>query len=313
MQTCPMCKNEKTFLVNAQPEDFEYAVIANDTFKICRCDDCRSEFLFPRPTVEQLVSFYPADYHAYNDDHGFVAGTLVSMREKKRAAAYIKLFPKAPVRIFDVGCGDCRHFDSIRKFGDFEFGGVELNSRMAEAGRKRGYQVECGTLEEMNIVDHESKYDIVTMYHLVEHVLEPPVLLEKAFKLLKPGGMVVGQLPCRDSLEKSIFGRFWAGYHYPRHMQMLSKYGLNKLLSSVGFGEIEVKTALHLQAGISLQNFITGGIGYNPKKKFGKIPIYSLLLLMVAPYCIFEFLCGKGGIMNFRAFKPKLNDNGGQA
>jgi hypothetical protein len=107
-----------------------------------------------------------------------------------------------------------------------------------------------------------------------------------------------------DSFERRIFGRYWAGYHYPRHLQMFTRWGLHSLLHQTGFSGVAVKGALHLQATISLQNFLVAKLGYQAKITYGKTPLYPLLMIAVAPYCIFEHLCGQGGMMDFKAQKP---------
>lgn len=302
---CVVCGGKELKVVDKQTQDYEYFVKPMRDLKIVYCKKCDSEFIYPRPTVEELISFYPLNYHTYNDDHGMIAGPLVRMRARVRARNFVRLIEPRPIRLFDVGTGDCRHFEHMKEFGDdFQFAGVEIKPEMVEAASKRGYQVQQGTLEEMDITSHKGAYDVVTMYQLVEHVLGPRMLFVKAFSLLKPGGYVLGQLPCRDSFERKIFGRYWSGYHYPRHIQMLSRQGLFGIIESAGFSEISIKSALHLIAGQSLQNFLVGKLGYRPKMTYGKVPIYSFILLCIAPFCLFEHLLGKGGMINFMARKP---------
>jgi SAM-dependent methyltransferase len=70
-------------------------------------------------------------------------------------------------------------------------------------------------LETMPLDGHESRYDIVSMNHVLEHVIDPGLVLERALRLLRPGGWLVGQLPARTSWEARLFGRYWGGYHFP--------------------------------------------------------------------------------------------------
>jgi SAM-dependent methyltransferase len=301
---CPVCEGLDHYFVSKQPSDYEYFVEPERELQVFHCKQCDSEFVHPRPTVEELVSFYPLDYHTYNDDHGLIAGTLVAMRSGLRARLFNKLIETRPIHLFDVGAGDCRHFNDMSKHGDFQFAGVEIKPEMVAAASSRGYHVEPGTIEEMDTRPYEDSYDLVTMYQLVEHVLDPPLLFERARSILKPGGYVMGQLPTMDCIERKIFGRYWAGYHYPRHLQMLTRRGLDGLLKAAGFTCVSVKSALHIHAAQSMQNFLVGGLGYRPRIAHGKTPVYSSLLLMAAPFCLVEHLIGRGGMMNFMAQKP---------
>lgn len=301
---CAICGGSDYYTIAGQPVDYEYFIEPKREFKVLHCRACGSEFVHPRPTVDEVVSFYPLDYHTYNDDHGIIAGPLVAMRSKVRARFIHKLIKTSPIYLFDVGTGDCRHFNDMSRYGDFEFAGVEIKAEMVEAAAKRGYRVELGSIEDLDTTPYENKFDIVTMFQLVEHALDPRLLFRKAFSILKPGGYIMGQLPNGDCIERLIFGRYWSGYHYPRHLQCLTPKALAELIYQSGFGDIEVKSALHLIAAQSAQNFLVGKLGYRPKITYGKTPIYSLLLLLVAPFCFFEHAIGKGGMMNFMAVKP---------
>ncbi|HNQ22739.1 MAG TPA: class I SAM-dependent methyltransferase [Phycisphaerae bacterium] len=302
---CPVCAGRRVERVSAQPRDYEYHVQPDRDLGVFVCDSCGSRFAFPRPRATDLVAFYPPHYHAYNEDHGAVARMLVALRGRARARTYLKLCASRPVRLFDVGSGDCRHFVELQRYGAFDCGGVELNPAMAEAARARGFPVTTGTLEELDVAAVSERYDIVTMYQLVEHVVDPVRLFAQAWRLLKPGGHVLGQLPCVNSWEQRLFGRYWAGYHYPRHLQMVSRLGLRTALVNSGFADVRVGGALHLQAGLSLQNVLVGRLHCQARMRYGKIPLYSMLLCAAGPFCLLEYLCGRAGMMNFRACRPK--------
>ncbi|WP_173977810.1 class I SAM-dependent methyltransferase [Magnetospirillum sp. UT-4] len=291
--------------VAAQPEDYEYRVRTDQAYGILACRACTSEFLAPRPAEAVLPSFYPRDYHAYNEDHGTIVGALVAMRGRKRAEELGRYgLGGQPTRIFDVGTGDCRHFEDMARHGAFEFAGVEINPDMVKSAREKGFAVEPGSLEALDITPYEGRFDVVTMYHVLEHVVSPAEVLARAFSLLRPGGMLCGQLPCVDSFDRAVFGRYWGGYHFPRHLQMFSSHGLATALERAGFGKVRVASALHLQAALSLQNLLVGGLGWRPGMTYGKTPAYPLLLLTAAPFCMLEFVVGRGGIMNFWVEKP---------
>jgi SAM-dependent methyltransferase len=298
---CVICQRANLQELANQPEDYEYFVKSSRKFKTWHCRDCGSRVVYPHSTLEELISFYPLDYHAYSSDHGEIAQILVDVRARMRAGQMIKLADNLPVRLFDVGAGDCRHFIDMSKHGNFEFAGVEIKPEMVEAARANGFHVEQGTLEGLDISSLKGKFDIVTMYQLVEHVLDPQLLLEKAKALLKPGGYVLGQLPSMDSFERKVFGCYWAGYHFPRHLQMLEKSGMSLILKRAGFEDVRVTGALHLQAALSFQNMIAGKLKRRPKMIFGKTPFYSGLLLAAIPFCAFEYICGQPGMMNFSA------------
>jgi SAM-dependent methyltransferase len=300
---CPICGSEDTWLYRTDVADLEYFVIPPRDFAMHKCGGCGSEFLNPRPLESELPPFYPSDYHAYNENHGGVARLLVEFRARSRARFYGRLIRNRPGRIFDVGTGDCRHFDELRRFLDLECAGIEIQPDIAAKGRARGYDVLEGTLETANLADHVGKYDIVSMNHVLEHVVYPHTMLERARDLLHAGGHVIGQLPTVSSWEHRLFGHNWGGYHFPRHLQIPSKDGLSGLLEGVGFSSVKIRSAPHIQTTISLQNTLVRR-GWRPHMKNGKTPVYGVLLVAALPYETIAWLFDEGGIIDFQAQKP---------
>ena len=283
--------------------DFEYGVVPDEPLDVQQCVACDTEFLFPRPTAADLVDFYPSDYHAFNDDHGRVAGTLVRLRAKRRAHAYEQMLGGRKGRLFDVGTGDCRHFDELREELDIEYAGVELHPEVAAAGRARGYDVVVGTLEEMDLTGHEGRYDIVSMNHVLEHVRRagrgggagpaaaasrgPPARPAADQQLVGGPGLrsSLGRLPLPPAPADVLPGRARAA---PR---------------TAGFTDISLRTAPHIQTAISLQNTVNSW-GWDPPKHFGKVRGYGALLGVVAPFELAAYAADRGGIIDFHAVAP---------
>jgi len=300
--SCPVCGSDNTVAWRNDLEDFEYGVQPVVRYALRRCSACTSGFLSPRPDPAVMASFYPDDYHAYHADHGAVAKLLVGLRAKGRSRYYAKLAP-GKGRLFDVGAGDCRHFDALAEHSELTFSGVDLKPEMVEKARARGYDVTLGMLETMDISTHLAQYDIVSMNHVAEHVLDPDVLFERSLALLKPGGYAVGQLPTISCWESAIFGRYWGGHHYPRHLQDISRQGLAGALRRAGFTAVRVISVPHIQTALSVQNWLIGH-GWRPAMTHGKSPLYGLFLVAVLPFEALAFAAGKGGIVNFEARRP---------
>ena len=96
---CPACGSGEAETVAAQPEDFEYRVVTDRPYGVLACRSCGSEFLFPRPSDAVLGSFYPPDYHAYNEDHGSLAAAFnITRSVKEPMASMVSLIMKTAVR-----------------------------------------------------------------------------------------------------------------------------------------------------------------------------------------------------------------------
>lgn len=300
---CPVCQADDGRSVWANPADYEYGVVPQRPFRFLACAACGTEWLDPRPTPDELVRFYPPGYHAYNDDHGALATALVALRARLRARQYRALLPPSGGWLFDVGAGDCRHFSELSRLAGFSFAGVEINAAMAERAREQGYDVESGTLEAMDLARHLNRYHIVSMNHVLEHVLDPREVVRRTFAMLAPGGHVIGQLPTRSSWEPRAFGPAWAGYHFPRHLQIFSRPALTRLLEEAGFVDVRLKSTPHVQTALSTQNWLVRR-GLRSRLQYGRARYFGLLLLLSLPIEMVAALCNQSGVIDFQARRP---------
>ena len=82
----------------------------------------------------------------------------------------------------------------------------------------------------------ESGYDMVLLIATIEHVDDPPALLERVRQLLKPGGRVLIVTDNTASFDFPLFkGRHWEGYHFPRHWCLFNPDNLRLLARKCGF------------------------------------------------------------------------------
>nr|WP_235015242.1 class I SAM-dependent methyltransferase [Oceanicoccus sp. KOV_DT_Chl] len=229
--------------------------------------------------------------------------TLYDRRCRAEAKRLLKLTSRRPIRLFDVGAGDCRHFRAIGSIGGFEFSGVEMNKDMARAACDAGFDISDGTFEEYNPTERAGTVDILTMNHLIEHVIDPQAMLKKALTLLADGGVFYGRTPKLGSLGNRLFGRYWGGYHFPRHLHLFTKQSLDALLHDSGFRDVEIVEDLNLFPALSLQNLLLGKLGLPLTIDGGHTRLWTLLVAITAPLSIFDFLVRRGDCMIFIARK----------
>jgi len=173
---------------------------------------------------------------------------------------------------------------------------------VAETARQAGYDIETGTLESMDLGRHEEQYDVVSMNHVLEHVENPEEVIDRCLRLLKPGGYLIGQLPTNSTWE-TCFGGAWAGYHYPRHLQIFSRAGLEGILVAAGFQTVQISSAPHCQTAISMQNQLLAR-GWNLNIEYGRSKAYGLLLALSLPLEAVAWLFNRSGTVDFIAQRP---------
>lgn len=134
--------------------------------------------------------------------------------------------------VLDIGCGNGRFLAWARTAG-WQGYGTEFDSQAAAVARSKGFDVHEGPLEDL--VDSGTKFDAVTISHVIEHVHEPSALLRAAHQLLKPGGHFWIETPNVNARGHAYFGSGWAGLHPPHHLQVFAPKALKGLLQEAGF------------------------------------------------------------------------------
>ncbi len=205
---------------------------ASETFKSVRCRKCGLIYLNPRPSLEEIAQYYPAEYEPFTRyDHPMSwfarQGYRVSMNKKYRIAGTgIK-----PGKLLDVGCGSGDFLAWMKTHG-WDVYGLDLSPVAVAAARKRGLEIFHGQL--MDALYPPSNFDVITMWDVLEHVHDPYAHLKCVEHLLKPGGRFTVTLPNPDGLDFRVFGRLWTGLDVPRHLYVYSRKPLTALLEKAG-------------------------------------------------------------------------------
>jgi 2-polyprenyl-3-methyl-5-hydroxy-6-metoxy-1,4-benzoquinol methylase len=117
---------------------------------------------------------------------------------------------KGDGRLLDVGCATGIFLDMARAQG-FQVFGVEPTPYLAaEASARLGLDVYAGTLERANLP--ALSFDVVTLFHVIEHVSSPLNLLTEVHRILKPGGLLCLETPSVDGLWFRIMDSHWRQY-----------------------------------------------------------------------------------------------------
>lgn len=152
------------------------------------CDDCSLVFDNPRLDAQGIEGFYTrfGQYDHWLDD--------LPGRErvwKRRLAAILRHARHG--RVFDIGAGIGQFLDNARRAG-FEVDGLELSPRGCQHARERfGIELRQGRLEDFRLP--AAHYDVVTIFHVLEHVPDPAWTLAECARILVDGGVLVVAVP----------------------------------------------------------------------------------------------------------------------
>lgn len=135
-------------------------------------------------------------------------------------------------RLLDVGSATGSFLAAAAAAGRFDVEGVEPDPGTSEQARALGVRVTTGTLE--NVTRPPGGFDVVTMFHVIEHLASPRAALERTRALLRTGGIVVIETPTTDNLWFRLAPRRWRQL-IPDHYFFFSRRTLERLLRQTGF------------------------------------------------------------------------------
>jgi 2-polyprenyl-3-methyl-5-hydroxy-6-metoxy-1,4-benzoquinol methylase len=248
---CPICQTESNRLVTER-----------NSWAYFRCSSCPLVFLYPQPSVAELTTAYQ-DYLPESQDQ--IQAWFRSLEEVIQKSANLIEEKIRPGRILDVGSGYGFFLQYMAQKG-WQADGIEIS----QPGRNYccthfpGLRIQSNPLPDPSLPD--SSYDAVTLFYVIEHLMDPLMALREAFRLLKPRGLLLLRWPHTTPIVRLLgpFSRFLDLYHTPYHLFDFSKLFIEKQLVTIGFTDINTiicgKTKPPSSLG-RISSLIFGGVG----------------------------------------------------
>jgi SAM-dependent methyltransferase len=209
---------------------------------IVRCATCGFVYANPRLTKDGLWMRYSSTYFwdEYLPSYGVHDGTfdLRDFDSKYGATlAMIAARVAPPGNLLEIGAGAGFFLKAAERAG-WRVAGTEILQAAIEFARTRlGLGVTRASAEELNAPDHSA--DVVAMFEVIEHLLDPRVVLQKVLKVLRPGGVFVLSTPNFNSLSRWALGQGWAVLSPAEHVYYFTQGSLGRLLAQTGFTDVE--------------------------------------------------------------------------
>lgn len=223
------------------PGVFRYSITSfhRRRFHLYDCPHCRAAYLYPYPSEEAMAEAYSEDYYGEGEKKfsGPIELVLDAFR-KQRANSVIKHTPKG-ARVLDIGCGNGNFLRYVAEAGR-EAHGVELPGKSLERARLLlDLHLKEGKLTEGDFQD--GFFDMITLWHVFEHLDKPRQTLDIITKILKPGGRLALSLPNIESDQADKYGSRWFHLDVPRHLFFMGPDALTEQLSQRGFTRLSAK------------------------------------------------------------------------
>ena len=198
------------------------------SFTIAQCD-CGFYFVNPRPSEKELNKYYSTDdYLPHSKGKGIL---FLLYRIVQKISFYNKFLLlrnlKEKITHLDYGGGDGR-------FSNYVNSKKNATSSFYDPYYKNALNADLKKI----------KYNIITLWHVLEHAYDLDILFENIEKSLENRGKLVVAVPNFDSLERNIYKENWAAYDLPRHLYHFNNISLEKLLRSKGYKIIDKKRML---------------------------------------------------------------------
>ncbi len=227
---CPWCQSEKAHTHLSLKDYF----LTQEPFEIMVCEDCGLLYTTPKPSDEKIGDYYKSEaYYSHQENKkGFIprvyeAVKSVNLKHKIAIATQ----GKEPGRLLDIGCGvgDFLHF---AEQNGWQCTGAEPSEDAALIAKKR-IKAEIMLPKDLEKLPDES-FDVITMWHVLEHVSDLQWQVNQLNRLLKKGGRLVIALPNFRSYDAQYYKDKWAAYDVPRHLNHFSQDSIAKIFNING-------------------------------------------------------------------------------
>ena len=251
---CIICgTNNWKYLFDAHDRMFGFP----GKFSEHKCRSCGFVRLLPKLTNIQLKKYYPSsDYYSYNNNaqlsfFGKLRNYLVVHYYKPNPVSLLLgLFLKVPAmpkpvqngKILDIGCGSGETLSLLQTAG-WEVYGIDIDKKAIQTAKDRGIRnVVVGPYE--RLLDYKDNYfDVIRLYHVIEHIDDPGNCFRLAYKKLKKGGQIIVGTPNESSIVANLTKQYWYNLDCPRHLYLFSPSTLESIASKNLFRDCMIKFA----------------------------------------------------------------------
>jgi len=253
MVTCPVCSTKEHGLVDKYGD-----------YSLLRCSSC--SVVFSEPMKSPGPEWYEKNkFYQVERQYLLAAGDSASKsRTKAKDENFLESISCSSLKLLDIGCGKGDFLEKHRK--DFAtVTGVDFDSEAIKMAKAKGLEVYCMEIEKFLDGFTQSKFDIITIRHVLEHVEEPSKLIESVRKVLSPGGLVVVSVPNAEfKLVRPEDNKIFL--YPPHHLTLWSAASLHNLFKLHKFEICKMDSSLTTDDINDYVSTLFAGAAYSTKK-----------------------------------------------
>ncbi|RXK87184.1 class I SAM-dependent methyltransferase [Filimonas effusa] len=231
--SCPACKSGDIFPV-LKAKDY---TVSKETFDIWECKSCTLRFTQEVPVAEAIGKYYQSEaYVSHSDTKKGLINRLYHLVRSYTLQSKRKLVSRlSGIRsgnLLDVGAGTGAFAATMQQAG-WQVTGLEPDDT-ARNNALRQHGLALQSLDNLYQLPAQ-QFDVITMWHVLEHVHDLHGYLSTYRNVIKPGGTLLIAVPNYTSRDAQEYGEYWAAYDVPRHLYHFSPKSMGMLLEQHGF------------------------------------------------------------------------------
>ena len=259
-------------------------------FDFVTCSGCGLVYQQRRLTLEHIRPYYDHDYIAHQCGKRWgplaplFAWAMGALDRAKLAIVQRYVALDSASQVLDVGCGSGAFLSHLRRKTGASVSGVDFVD-LSHRDQFRGVEFHHGLFYEQEL--GSDRFDLITMWHFLEHDYDPTRSLAHARHALRPEGRLIIEVPRLDSLSFRMFGHRWPGLQAPQHTALYDRVHLIELVERSGFEIVEhlpygaFPPYFYLFCGVAFS--LLGGRGLNLNRAIYAYFAGQVLLLPLLP------------------------------
>ena len=221
-QYCKICFSDQT------------QIITLGKVKLIKCLECDIHFLKLLPSDEERTNYYRKEYMLTNSSLSIEKRRIYRLPEQIKLISEIKQFIKPPASILEIGC-DKGFFLEEARFCGYDVTGVELSKDGLHYCKKIGIKV-YENFDQLN-----NKYDIIVLWHSLEHFTEPIKLMSNLKNFMANNAKIFIRVPAFDCVWSKTLKHWWIWFNPRDHYFYYTIKSLRKLLEKCGFKILRIE------------------------------------------------------------------------
>jgi len=234
---CPSCSSNEL----KHPIEIKDHSVSGEVFTLITCSGCGLLFTLNAPAAHEISRYYQSDaYISHTDGNATLFEKVYqlvrrfTLNSKKQLVERRVLLKKGS--LLDIGCGTGAFLFTMKTAG-WEVCGMEPDE---------GARAKASELTQTNILELDqlaaipsTSMDVISLWHVLEHVHDLPSMLNTIKRVLKHSGKVFIAVPNANAYDAGWYGTHWAAYDVPRHLYHFTPDSISKLLKQYGLTVVD--------------------------------------------------------------------------